>query len=170
MRNDFYIGVAGDMKPATYYGLKMGSGFLDALQAPPELKDFVTSESRVGHGKRVYASIVRKKSREISLTFRLIASSPKDNETKKKAFYALLMNAELDLCVPEDSNDIYHLVYTGKSGTHTYSLDRSCCSITARFIEANPNDRGTYSSNTSQEPSNNTTEGGGDSNPDGTEE
>lgn len=80
--------------------------------------------------------------RELALTFTIQGSSPEDYQRKKKAFSEELYKGAVDIQVPDNSSDIYHLVYLGKSVSYAQSLDRTFGKITSKFCEPNPSIRG----------------------------
>lgn len=75
---DLIIGRTGGTLVDAYteYGVRMGDGFLDTLLAPREMKDYITNESRLNHGREITlkdenASLRGEKFnfREMTLTF-----------------------------------------------------------------------------------------------------
>ena len=49
------------------WGVRMGDGFLDAIDGFNQMKDYIENESRLEHGKRVITDNVKVDSREIPL-------------------------------------------------------------------------------------------------------
>lgn len=119
----------------------MGDGFLDALDSPCEMKDYIENESRLEHGKRVVTSNAKVKSREITLAFTITGTSETDYRTKKKAFETELYNGNVDISVSILGSDVYHLIYIGKSVSYGLSLGRSFGKMSAKFEEPNPTNR-----------------------------
>lgn len=68
------------------WGVRMGEGFLDAIDGFNEMKDYIENESRMEHGKRMITDNARIASREIALQFTIEGSSESDYRAKKKAF------------------------------------------------------------------------------------
>lgn len=132
----------------TTWGVKMGDGFLDALDVPVQAKEYIENESRKEHGKRVLVkdssgnSLVRLASREVTLTFIIMGDTHEEYLSNKRAFYDELYKGEMSIQVPDDSDNIYHLIYKGKSSSYGQSLDRTMCKITIKFEEPNPSNRG----------------------------
>lgn len=121
------------------YGVRMGEGFLDALNEPLTLKENIENESRLEHGKRVVVEDEPKyTSREVILDFTLAGSSPTDFRKKKKDFLALMYKGEITLQVPEDSDDVYHLIYRGKGSEYAQNAQRTFCHMMLKFEEPNP--------------------------------
>lgn len=144
MTKDLYIGATGTTLNDAYvvYGIMMGDTFLDTLNAPVGLKDFVTNECRLRDGRVVVPDIVRKDYREVTLSFRIIGETPADLRAKRNNFYNLLYGGKVDIYIPKDNPDVcYHLLYRGKSSTHSMDCSRTMCTITAKFEEANPSVR-----------------------------
>lgn len=125
----------------TQWGVNMGDGFIDTLDALLPMKGYIENESRLEDGKRVLTSNVKKDSREITLSFTITGTSESDYRSKKKAFETELYNGALTISVPKISGDVYHLIYTGKNVSYGLSLDRCFGNFSAKFEEPNPSDR-----------------------------
>lgn len=125
----------------TLWGVNMGDGFIDTLDAPLPMKEYIENESRLEDGKRVLTSNAKKDSREITLSFTITGTSENDYRTKKKAFEAELYKGSLTVSVPKVSADVYHLIYTGKNVSYGLSLDRCFGNFSAKFEEPNPSYR-----------------------------
>ena len=125
----------------TQWGVNMGEGFIDTLDAPLPMKEYIENESRLEDGKRVLTSNVKKDSREITLSFTITGTSESDYRSKKKAFETELYNGALTISVPKISGDVYHLIYTSKNVSYGLSLDRCFGNFSAKFEEPNPSNR-----------------------------
>ena len=125
----------------TIWGVRMGEGFLDVLGASSPMKEFIENKSRLEHGKRVIINNPKVDEREITLSFTIEGNSLSDYQVKKKAFFEELYKGAVDIQVPANSNEIYHLIYLGKSVTYAQSLDRTFGKISAKFNEPNPANR-----------------------------
>lgn len=125
----------------TLWGVNMGDGFIDTLDAPLPMKEYIENESRLEDGKRVLTSNAKKDSREITLSFTITGTSENDYRTKKKAFEAELYKGSLTVSVPKVSADVYHLIYTGKNISYGLSIDRCFGRLSAKFEEPNPSER-----------------------------
>lgn len=100
---------------ALQIGVRMGEGFISTLTEPLSLKEPVANESRLQHGKRVViGDNPRIASREITLDFTICGNSPDDLRAKKRAFLGEMYKGKVTICVPPESEDVYHLVYRGK--------------------------------------------------------
>lgn len=124
------------------YGVRMGTGFLNSLGNPVDMKDDVENESRLEHGKTVLLTNRRVASRTLNLEFTIQGNSPTDYKSKKTAFLSLLYQGMITVKVPEDSDDTYRLLYKGTSQTYGQSKTRCFCKMNLRFEEPNPKNRG----------------------------
>ena len=125
----------------TTWGVRMGDGFLDVLGASSPMKEFIENKSRLEHGKRVIINNPKVDEREITLSFTIEGNSQSDYQAKKKAFFEELYKGVVDIQVPANSNEIYHLIYLGKSVAYAQSLNRTFGKISAKFNEPNPANR-----------------------------
>lgn len=123
------------------WGVRMGDGFLDAIDGFNEMKDYIENESRLEHGKRMITDNVKVASREITLQFTIEGSSEGDYRSKKKAFQTELEKGAVNIKVPALGDEVYKLVYLGKSISYGLSSDRCFCKISSKFCEPNPMDR-----------------------------
>lgn len=125
----------------TTWGVRMGEGFLDVLGASSPMKEFIENKSRLEHGKRVIINDPKIDEREITLSFTIEGNSQSDYQAKKKAFFEELYKGVVDIQVPANSNEIYHLIYLGKSVAYAQSFDQTFGKISAKFSEPNPANR-----------------------------
>lgn len=123
------------------WGVRMGDGFLDAIDGFNEMKDYIENESRLEHGKRVITDNAKVDSREITLQFTIEGSSESDYRSKKKAFQTELEKGAVNIKVPVLGNEVYKLIYLGKSVSYGLSLDRCFGKVSSKFEEPNPIDR-----------------------------
>ena len=123
------------------WGVRMGDGFLDAIDGFNEMKDYIENESRLEHGKRMITDNAKVASREITLQFTIEGSSEGDYRSKKKAFQTELKKGAVNIKVPALGDEVYKLVYLGKSISYGLSSDRCFCKISSKFCEPNPIDR-----------------------------
>lgn len=124
------------------WGVRINDNFLDMLGAPVSLKEFIENKSRLEHGKEMVVESPKLDERELALTFTIQGGSPEDYQRKKKAFFEELYKGTVDIQVPDNSSEVYHLVYLGKSVSYAQSLDRTFGKITSKFCEPNPAIRG----------------------------
>ena len=69
------------------------------------------------------------------------AHFPQDVALFVSAFFDELYKGVVDIQIPANSSEVYHLIYTGKSVTYAQSLDRTFGKISAKFNEPNPANR-----------------------------
>lgn len=125
----------------TTWGVNMGEGFIDALDAPLPMKDYIEDESRLEHGKRVITDNARVGSRDITLGFTITGTSESDYRTKKSAFQTELQKGGFTVRIPALGTQVYKMLYTGKSISYGLSLNRSFGHFTMKATEPNPMDR-----------------------------
>ncbi len=124
------------------YGVRMGDGFLDALTEPLSLKENIENESRLEHGKRIVVEETPKfQSREVILDFTIAGNTPADFRAKKKAFLAMMYQGVVTIQVPQESEDVYHLIYRGKGSEYSMNAQRTFCHMMLKFEEPNPSFR-----------------------------
>lgn len=123
------------------WGVRMGDGFLDAIDGFNEMKDYIENESRLEHGKQVITDNARIASREIALQFTIEGSSESDYRAKKKAFQSEMEKGAVIIKVPTLGNEVYKLVYLGKSLSYGMNLGRCFGKVSSKFCEPNPTDR-----------------------------
>ena len=123
------------------WGVRMGDGFLDTIDSFNEMKDYIEDESRLEHGKRLITENVRVSSREITLQFTIEGNSENDYRTKKKSFQEELEKGNVNIKVPILGNEIYRLVFLGKSISYGLSPDRCFGKVSSKFCEPNPTNR-----------------------------
>ena len=70
----------------TTYRVKMGNGFLDALEADADNKSYITNEVRTEHGTRVVPIRPKKAERSITLEFVIVGRDHSDYNKRVKAF------------------------------------------------------------------------------------
>ena len=123
------------------WSVRMGDGFLDTIDGFNEMKDYIENESRLEHGKRVITDNAKVDSREITLQFTIEGNSENDYRTKKKSFQTELEKGTVNIKVPTLGNEVYKLVYLGKSLSYGLSPDRCFGKVSGKFCEPNPMDR-----------------------------
>ena len=125
----------------TTWGVNMGDGFLDAIDAPLQMKEYIENESRLEDGKRVITSNAKIASREITLGFTITGTSEADYRTKKKSFETELRKGDFTVNTPDLGSEMYHLIYTGKSISYGLSINRCFGHFTMKCEEPNPANR-----------------------------
>ena len=150
MRNDLLIKGVGDgayFNGYDYYHVRMGSGFLDAIENGVTLKEPIENESRKEHGTRMLVSTYIAK-RTVLLQFVIFGSTRSEFMTHKAAFETMLRKGLVSIKVNDPAHpNYYHLVYTGKSVTYKHSYNGRSGLMTFQFVEPNPANR-TQTANT----------------------
>lgn len=103
----------------TNYRVKMGSGFLDALEADADNKSYIANEVRTEHGTRVVPIRPKKAERSITLEFVIIGRDHTDYNKRVKAFDALMDNGFVTIQVPKSKDDVYRLYCARKSSSYS---------------------------------------------------
>lgn len=123
------------------WGVRMGTGFMDAIDVPCQMKEYIENESRLEHGKRMIANNPKIASRSVTLPFTIQGNSESDYQSKKKAFYEELYKGNIDIQIPPVSSEVFHLVYTGGSTSYAQNRQRTFCKFSVKFQEPNPSNR-----------------------------
>lgn len=123
------------------WGVSMGKGFLDAIDSFVPMKGYVTNKSRLEHGERVLLGTPKVDSREVNLSVTISGLSEADYRKKRKLFEAELQKGLITIKVPALGEDVYKLIYLGKSPTYNMNLARTFSEVSLRFNEPNPMDR-----------------------------
>lgn len=123
------------------WGVRMGNGFLDALNGYDTLKEYITNNDRTKDGVSYVDITPKVDERKLVLNFTMEGISTDDFRTKNNAFKKLLRTGDINIQVPADSSDIYHLKYTGQNCTFARNIKRTFAKIGLAFREPNPSDR-----------------------------
>ena len=138
MRGDLII---NGQDAYTTWGVSMGDNFIDNIEALASLKDHITKESRMEHGKRVITapSVMKVASRDVTLQFHIFGNTTEAYMANKKAFQAVLYSGVVNIQIPSRGDEVYHLLYQGKQ----VSFSQSACDgkLSAKFEEPNPMNR-----------------------------
>lgn len=135
--------INGSSTVAKDWGVKMGEGFLDALDEPLTPKDPIENESRLENGKRVVVdqNNIKFKSREITLDFTIEGKTPEEFQEHKRKFLEAMYKVDVSIQVPRHRADVYHLIYKGKGTEYGMNYQRTFCHMVLKFDEPNPMDR-----------------------------
>ena len=126
----------------TTYRVKMGNGFLDALEADADNKSYITNEVRTEHGTRVVPNKTKKAERSITLEFVIVGRDHSDYNKRVKAFDSLMDNGFVTIQVPKSKDDVYRLYCARKSPTYSRGKGGAIGKKSLKFIEYNPTNRG----------------------------
>lgn len=123
------------------WGVRMGDSFLDTINGYYPLKEYITNNDRLKDGVQ-YANVIPKvNERNLMLNFTMEGANASDFTVKNKAFIAEMRKGDVSIQVPDDSPDVYHLKYTGKSCTFARNTERTFAKLGLAFIEPNPTNR-----------------------------
>lgn len=125
----------------TEWGVSMGDGFVDAIDAFVPMKEYIENDSRLEHGKRVLVTTPRLASRELTLHFTIKGVSEADFRSKRRAFENELRKGRVTVMVPALNDEVYHLLYLGRNVSYALNRSRTFAAISAKFEEPNPSDR-----------------------------
>lgn len=137
MSNQLYI---NDVDASTHK-VFMGEGFLNKILAPCEMKNYITNDSALEHGKRYIASNPKMQERSLTLTFNIHGDTQSEFIGNMAWLQNIFYGGEVRLKIPAISESIYRLIYTGKSIAYNQDVMRLNGTITAGFVEPDPTDR-----------------------------
>lgn len=138
MKGELYI---NERDAWEIWGVNMGESFLDTIDAPLPMKEYIEDESRLEDGIRIDTSNPKVDSREMTLGITIMGSSETDYRSKKAAFQSELQKGSFTVRIPALGTQKYKLVYTGKSISYGLSKRRDFGHFTMKCIEPNPADR-----------------------------
>lgn len=124
------------------YGIKMGSGFLDALEADADNKDYITNSVRAEHGTRVVPIRPKKAERNVTLEFVVVGKNHNDYNSKMSVFNSLMDNGFVTIQVPASKEDVYRLYCTRKSSSYSRGKGGAIGKKSIKFVEYDPTKRG----------------------------
>lgn len=119
-------------------GIMMGDGFLDALDLPAPLKDYVTNDSALRHGKQVLPITPKIADRDVTLTFNIEGATVEEFNARKKAFISILQAGDLKI---EVLGVMYNFKYI-RAQSYAMNRQRTFCSMAVKLNEPNPSDGG----------------------------
>lgn len=128
------------------YGVVMGSGFIDAIEAGVTLKDPIENDVRTEHGTRMLVS-TRKAKRNVTLAFNIHGATQAQYLQRKAALEALFLAGKVSFQIVGRS-EIYRMVYTGRNVSYKHSYNGVFGIWTCQFTEPNPDNRGATDTNT----------------------
>ncbi len=126
------------------WGVTLAETSVTALMTPAPTKDYITSTSRLEHGKRTYAGNTKLAERDVQLVFAIQAPTLAQFLMRYHAFCEELKKGAIDLTlhVWEGSSYIkttYHLYYTSCSQYSEYNGRLG--KFTLKLNEPNPANR-----------------------------
>lgn len=125
------------------WGVSMGNGFLDAMDAFVYLKEYIENDSMTQHGKEVLIvpDLLKVASRELTLHFTIKGQDSADFRKKRAAFEQELLKGEVKVKVPVLGSQVYRLIYLGRSVSYDMNFMRTFCALSLKFEEPNPMNR-----------------------------
>ena len=124
------------------YRIKMGNGFLDALEADADNRDYITNVVRSENGTRVIPCRTLTAERNVTLEFVIVGRNHDDYNERLKVFNELMDNGFVTLQVPKSKADIYRLFCCRKSTNYSRGKGGAIGKKSIKFIEFNPKSRG----------------------------
>lgn len=128
----------------TTWGAYLLNGGVAALLIPPPAKSFITSNSRLQHGKRVVRTdssgnpTSRFDSRDVTLSIAISAKTISDLKTRLDSLIEELMRGTTKLRISEFPDTCYRLDYISCT---QFSQLKGLAKFAIKFNEPNPNDR-----------------------------
>lgn len=138
-------------KSALSMGLRMGSSFINNIEAPADQKECITNSSRLEHGDHIYF-VNKLASRSVTLEFIIIGKATdtqtahENFESRKDAFLEILQNGYLTISIPYSRKDVYRLYAQMKSTTYSKGVGNggAIAKMSVKFLEPDPTDRGAF--------------------------
>lgn len=124
------------------YRVRMGSGFLNALEADADNKDYITNTVRTEHGTRVVPIRPKKAERNVTLEFVIVGKDHNDYNERVKVFDAIMDNGFVTIQVPKSKDDVYRLYCARKSTSYSRGNGGAIGKKSVKFMEYDPTDRG----------------------------
>lgn len=121
------------------WGVVTTGNTLSALLAPAGLKERVSNESRLEHGRRTDNSAPRTAARELNLEIQMTARNPEQFYARHEAFCAELQKGAIDLYLSDRPTVVYHLDYN--SCTQYTQFRRGMATLSLKVTETNPKGR-----------------------------
>jgi len=122
----------------TEWGVSLSNGAKATLMAPLALKQRVSNESRLAHGKTTINTNLKKASREFSLEMHMISSSWADYLDKKARWEAMLMGGVLNIKTSWEEGVTYRCLYLS---CNTFAEYDGLAKFALRLEEPNPDNR-----------------------------
>lgn len=123
----------------TEWGILTTGNTLSSLLAPVSLKERVSNESRLEHGRRTDNSNPKVAARELNLEIQMIADNEAQFYARHEAFCAELEKGRIDMYLSDRPTVVYHFDYT--SCTQYTQFRRSMATFSLKVTETNPKDR-----------------------------
>ena len=137
---DFYINrTAQDQRTALQrFGVHFDSSALSALLTPNSLKDYVSNESILEHGKQMVGT-PKVQARNITITMYMLANSLEEFNNRYSALCAVFEAGEMAISTTFQPNVIYHCLY--QSCTQFSQFNGKLAKFQLKLLEPNPKNR-----------------------------
>lgn len=128
------------------WGISLEDGAISTLMTPAQVKDYVSNESRLEHGKRVVVDSPKYDSRDITLEMHLIAKS-KETFLENYANFCndVLAKGVLHISTTYQTDVTYHCLYVSCTQFSQYQFGLAKFSL--KLTEPNPANRTDTSTN-----------------------
>lgn len=121
------------------WGVLTTGNTFSALLAPYSLKERISNESRLEHGKRTDNTNPKVAARELNLEIQMIADSETQFYARHEAFCAELEKGKIDLYMSDRPTVVYHFDYN--SCSQYTQFRRGIATLSLKVTETNPKDR-----------------------------
>ena len=121
------------------WGISLSETALSTLMTPSPVKDRVTNESRLEHGKRVLNTNVKTAYRDVTLEMHLTAQSKAEFLTRYASFCSILEQGALNIRTSYQQGVVYKMLYVSCSQFSEFNL--RLAKFTLRLLEPNTKDR-----------------------------
>ena len=120
------------------WGVRLTGESLQNLMKPLEVKDRVSSTSRLEDGDRYIVETPRIKAREVQVEFSVEGRTREEFIARFDKFCNTLQEGVVTLSTRYQQNVRYRLLFTSCTSFYTR---RTLCKIAVKFIEPNPRNR-----------------------------
>lgn len=120
------------------WGVRLTGESLQNLMKPLEVKDRVSSTSRLEDGDRYIVETPRIKAREVQVEFSVEGRTREEFIARFDKFCNTLQEGVVTLSTRYQQNVRYRLLFTSCTSFYTR---RTLCKIVVKFIEPNPRNR-----------------------------
>ena len=121
------------------WGISMDDTSLSALMTPPPVKQYITNDDRIRHGKEYLHTPVYVESRDLTLQLNLTAKDEEQFFARYASFCDVLAKGVLDIETSYQKGIIYHCVY--QSCSQFSQFMRGIGKFVLKITEMNPNNR-----------------------------
>ena len=120
------------------WGVRLTGESLQNLMKPLDIKDRVSSTSRLEDGDRYIVETPRIKAREVQVEFSVEGRTREEFIARFDKFCNMLQEGVVTLATRYQQNVRYRLLFTSCTSFYTR---RTLCKIAVKFIEPNPRNR-----------------------------